>query len=232
MYDNNDEFKNMIRKILKENPELKNFNLDFIKDVNPEDIDEIIEKLKVASQKFTEAEYSVKDDVDKTLSFEAKDLSINYETYLKTIMIFPFALAVGEDILEDVPTEGELHGEFFGKKVDFEYDNIYELISIKKNVAMKIGKLIRKNYPDFLEFREDIKSYLEKITNSYLKAFGFEDSFEISDIREFNMLVRLKPKDYEKIEDFYENHLDSEEIEKFKIFKAYLITEFSIAVID
>ena len=232
MYDNNDEFKDMIRKILKENPELKSFNLDFIKDVNPEDIEEIVEKLKEASRKFTEAEYSVKDDVNKTLSFDANELSINYENYLKTIMIFPFALAVGEDILEDTPTEGELHGEFFGKKVDFEYENIYELISIKKNVAMKIGNLIRKNYPDFLDFREDIKSYLENITNSYLKAFEFDGSFEISDIREFNMLVKLKPTNYENIEDFYENNIDSEEIEKFKIFKAYLITEFSIAIID
>lgn len=231
MFDNND-FNEIIKKILKENPELRNFNLDFMKDISPEDFDEIIEKLKIASKKFTEAEHSVKEDINKKLNFDKEELNINYENYLKTIMIFPFALAVGEDILEDTPSEGALKGEYFGKKVKFSYDNIYELISIKKNVAMKIGLLIRKNYPDFLEFRDDIKKYLEKIVNSYLKAFHFDDTFEIDDIREFNMLVKLKPKNFEKIEDFYENNLDSEEIEKYKILKAYLITEFSIAIID
>ncbi|MDK2945904.1 hypothetical protein [Geotoga petraea] len=231
MYDN-DDYNEMIKKILENNPELRNFNLDFLKDINPDDLEEIISKLKEASMKFQKAEDKVKQKVNEKLSFEKKELSIDYDNYLKTIMIFPFALAVGEDILEDKSEEGYLKGEFFGKKVNFNYNNIYELISIKKNVAMKIGLLIRKNYPDFLEFREDIMSYLRNTTNKYLESFGFEEDFEIKDIREFNMVVKLKPKNYDSIEQFYENHLDLEKIDKYKILKAYLITEFSIAIID
>ena len=231
MYDNND-YRDMIKKILENNPELRNFNLDFLKDINPDDVEEIVEKLKSASKKFEKAENKVKEKVNEKLSFDKKDLSIDYDNYLKTIMIFPFALAVGEDILEDKSEKGSLKGEFFGKKVNFNYNNIYELISIKKNVAMKIGVLIRKNYPEFLEFREDILSYLRKTTNKYLEAFGFDEDFEIKDVREFNMVVKLQPKNYDSIEEFYENHLDSEQVERYKILKAYLITEFSIAIID
>lgn len=231
MFDNND-YENIIKKILENNPELKNFNLDFLKDINPDEIEEIISKLKDASKKFEMAENKIKKEINKKLVFDKKDLSINYDSYLKTIMIFPFALAIGEDILEGKSDSGHLKGEFFGKKISFDYSNVYELISIKKNVAMKIGTLIRKNYPQFLEFREDISSYLKKITNKYLKAYGLDEAFEIQDIREFNMVVKLKPKDYSSIEEFYENYLDSEQTEKYKILKAYLITEFSIALID
>jgi len=135
MYDN-DDYNEMIKKILENNPELRNFNLDFLKDINPDDLEEIISKLKEASMKFQKAEDKVKQKVNEKLSFEKKELSIDYDNYLKTIMIFPFALAVGEDILEDKSEEGYLKGEFFGKKVNFNYNNIYELISIKKNLYL------------------------------------------------------------------------------------------------
>ncbi|MCP5465390.1 MAG: hypothetical protein H7A31_01690 [Thermotogae bacterium] len=41
-----DEMRKKINEIIKNNPELNNFNLDFLRNMSPDEIDEIIEKLK------------------------------------------------------------------------------------------------------------------------------------------------------------------------------------------
>lgn len=226
----NDDFEKFLNDILNKNPELGNFNLDFLKNINPDELEDIIEKLKVASEKFKEADNKITEKVDAKLNFKIKDLKINFDTYLSTISTFPFALAIGEEALENNHDSGVLKGSFFGKRVEFPYNNVFEMVSIKKAVAMKISKLIRKNFLLFLSFKDELNKYITEKVIAYIKLYNLEDFIEISDIKEFNMVVKIKSKKPDTFKELMEN--DMELFEKINFFKAYLITEFSIAVIE
>ncbi|MDN5343061.1 hypothetical protein OF820_02815 [Oceanotoga sp. DSM 15011] len=228
---NNDDFKKFIDRILKDNPELKNFNLDFLKDINEDDVNEILDKLKIASEKFIKSEQKATKKAYEIIDFKDEDLVIDYDSYLKTIISFPFALAVGEDILNNESTSGIYKGFYFGNEISFEYDDIFELITIKRIVAMDIATIIRKHFMKFLYFKNKLKNYLEDIVYQYLKVFGFSEDIDIFELREFNFVVRLKPKHYDSFEDMFDDLIEDKS-EKFKLMKAYLITEFSIAIID
>ncbi len=62
--------------------------------------------------------------------------------------MFPFALTVSSDLLKDTENEikGSLRGKFLGMYVNLKYNNIYELLSIKKVGAMKLANLLRNNF--------------------------------------------------------------------------------------
>ncbi|BBE32053.1 hypothetical protein OSSY52_21940 [Tepiditoga spiralis] len=225
-----DDFEKFLNDILNKNPELGNFNLDFLKNINPDELEDIIEKLKEASAKFKEADDKITEKVLKKLNFEIKDLKINFDTYLNTIATFPFALAIGEEALENNHDSGVLKGNFFGKKVEFSYNNVFEMVSIKKAVAMEISKLIRKNFLLFLNFKDELNQYITEKVNTYIRLYNLEDFIEVTDIKEFNMVVRVKSKKYNTFKELMDQ--DMELFEKVNFFKAYLITEFSIAIIE
>jgi hypothetical protein len=226
------EFKAKLNKILKDNPELRNFNLEFLKDINPDDFDEIVNKLKIASEKFEEAEIKAKESFKMIEISNVSELKINFDNYLETILNFPFALIVGDNVLEEEGSGGMFSSKYFGKKLEIKFENIFHLITVKRIIAMNTAKLISKHPAKFLLFKSEVKKYLQNIVNTYLKSFELEELFDIEEVREFNFLVKLSNKKYKTMEDFYFYHLNSEDIDKYKLLKAYLLSEFSIALVE
>lgn len=227
-----DEMRKKINEIIKNNPELNNFNLDFLRNMSPDEIDEIIEKLKKASVKFTDAEKKVKNSLMEIYDIKISDLTINEDTYINTLSTFPFALAVGEDILDDDKTSGEFKGKLFGKDIKFSYENIFELISVKKAISLFITRLLRTNFGMFLPFKNDLKEYIKSTAVTYFNIYGFADDFIFTEIKEYNFIVFVKPVNFDTTAQYFEAQIDETKSELFKYLKAYLITEFSIAIIE
>lgn len=226
------EFQQKLNKIIQENPELRNFNLEFLKEISADELDVIVGKLKTASINFNKAEQTAKDVVKNLPISDFRKLKIEYNNFLYTLANFPFALAVGDNILNDTSESGNYSAYYFGIKISFDYNNIYELISIKKFIAMNTAKLMQRNIKKFLPLKDKINNYLRNITNHYLKQYELNNLFTISAIKEFNFLVILENNKYDSVQDFYKNHLNGEIVEAYRYFKAYLITEFSIAIIE
>ncbi|HNV05895.1 MAG TPA: hypothetical protein PKH64_07245 [Petrotogaceae bacterium] len=226
------DFDGFMRELFKNNPELKNFNLDMLKSMDKEQSAELIQKLVSASKKFVDAEKDVQQRVADKIDFEPKDLIIDFDNYIKTCMNFPFAITVTEDVLDNEDENGVLKGQFFGKNLDIPYSNIYELISIKKLISMNFAKLIRTNINSFLPIRSELYSYISNSTKDFLKSLELEELFFIKDIREFNMIIELKNKKYDSIIEFYNDPQLEDENEKLRNMKLLLLTEFAIIVIE
>lgn len=227
-----EEFKKFLDRLFKEHPELQKFNLEFLKNADPSEMDEIIENLKEAAYKFKEAEISVRSEVEEKLNYNIDDLEINFDNFLETITIFPFALTINSEMLKEKDAKGRLSGKFFGMYINFKYDNVFELLSIRKIGAMKIASLMRNNFFKFLPIKQKIYNYIKTAVNNYLKATGLVKYFEIDEIREFNMLVILRNKLNIPNDKLFEEILSTEENEKYYMMKAYFITEFAIAVVE
>ncbi len=226
------DFDSFMRELFKNNPELKNFNLDMLKSMDKEQSAELIQKLVSASKKFVDAEKDVQQRVMEKINFEPKDLVIDFDNYIKTCMNFPFAITVTEDVLDNEDENGVLKGQFFGKNLDIPYSNIFELISIKKLISMNFAKLIRTNINSFLPIRSELCSYISNSTKDFLKSFELEELFFINDIREFNMIIELKNKKYDSIVEFYNDPQLEDENERLRNMKLLLLTEFAIIVIE
>jgi len=228
------EFKDFLNKMYEQYPELQNFNLDFLKEADSSEAEEIVNVLRLASFKFKEAEITVKPEVDAQLDYSIEDLEVNLENFLETITMFLFALTISSDLLKDSGSEikGSLKGRFLGMYVNLKYNNIYELLSIKKVGAMKLANLLRNNFFKFLPLKDGLYSYIKTVIEAYLKYTGLEKHFEIEEIREFNMVVKLKNTFGISLEEYFESILTKEEADKYYMMKAYLISEFSIAIIE
>ena len=226
------DFDSFMRELFKNNPELKNFNLDMLKSMDKEQSAELIQKLVSASKKFVDAEKDVQQRVMEKIDFEPKDLVIDFDNYIKTCMNFPFAITVTEDVLDNEDENGVLKGQFFGKNLDIPYSNIFELISIKKLISMNFAKLIRTNINSFLPIRSELYSYISNSTKDFLKSLELEELFFIKDIREFNMIIELKNKKYDSIVEFYNDPQLEDENERLRNMKLLLLTEFAIIVIE
>lgn len=57
---------------------------------------------------------------------------------------------------------------------------------------MKLANLLRNNFFKFLPLKDGLYSYIKTVIEAYLKYTGLEKHFEIEEIREFNMVVKLK----------------------------------------
>lgn len=232
-YDYNDEeFDKFVDNLFKNHPELQKFNLDFLKNADPEDIKNIIEDLKKAASKFKEAEVVIQHEVQEQLNYNINDLDINLDNFLDTISIFPFALTISSDIFKEKEIKGRLTGKFFGMYINFKYENVYELLSIKKVGAMKVASLLRNNFFKFLPLKQKLYDYIKNTVNAYLVSNDLAKYFEIDEIREFNMIAKLKNKLNISTHELFENILSPEENDKYMMMKAYLINEFAIAVIE
>lgn len=125
-----------------------------------------------------------------------------------------------------------LCGKFLGMYVNLKYNNIYELLSIKKVGAMKLANLLRNNFFKFLPLKESLNSYIKTVIEAYLKYTDLAKYLEIEEIREFNMVVKLKNIFDVSQDDFFDNVLTKEEADKYYMMKAYLISEFAIAIVE
>lgn len=228
------EFKDFLNKMYEQYPELQNFNLDFLKEANSSEAEEIVNVLRLASYKFKEAETTVKPEVESQLDYSIDDLEVNLDNFLETITMFPFALTVSSDLLKDSKNEikGSLRGKFLGMYVNLKYNNIYELLSIKKVGAMKLANLLRNNFFKFLPLKESLHSYIKTVIEAYLKYTELAKYLEIEEIREFNMVVKLKNIFGLSQDEFFDNVLTKEEADKYYMMKAYLISEFAIAIVE
>lgn len=233
MSDYDDEqFKELLDKILRENPELQKFNLEFLKGADREEMEEAIENLKEAASKFKEAEKSVKTEVEEKLNYNIDDLEINFDNFLETLTIFPFALTISSEMLKEKDFKGKLTGKFFGMYVTFNYNSVFELLSIRKVGAMKIAALMRNNFFKFLPIKQNIYDYIKNAVDSYLKGTGLSKFFEIDEIREFNMLVILRNKWGLSNEELFNDILDLEDNNKYFMMKTYFLNEFAIAIVE
>ncbi|CEP77382.1 MAG: hypothetical protein WBH84_07475 [Defluviitoga tunisiensis] len=228
------EFKDFLNKMYEQYPELQNFNLDFLKEANSSEAEELVNVLRLASFKFKKAEITVKPEVESQLDYNIDDLEVNLDNFLETITMFPFALTVSSDLLKDTENEikGSLRGKFLGMYVNLKYNNIYELLSIKKVGAMKLANLLRNNFFKFLPLKESLNSYIKTVIEAYLKYTDLAKYLEIEEIREFNMVVKLKNIFDVSQDDFFDNVLTKEEADKYYMMKAYLISEFAIAIVE
>jgi formylmethanofuran dehydrogenase subunit C len=97
---------------------------------------------------------------------------------------------------------------------------------------MKLANLLRNNFFKFLPLKESLNSYIKTVIEAYLKYTDLAKYLEIEEIREFNMVVKLKNIFDVSQDDFFDNVLIKEEADKYYMMKAYLISEFAIAIVE
>lgn len=84
-----------------------------------------------------------------------------------------------------------------------------------------------------MPLKESLNSYIKTVIEAYLKYTDLAKYLEIEEIREFNMVVKLKKIFLTSLKMiFFDNVLTKEEADKYYMMKAYLISEFAIAIVE